>query len=280
MLQKALKRRNRLVKLKDIYIKFAPEKNLYRGIFFFNFKKFRKKKWRFHRSRFLYESNIIFRRFAPNITYIPKYTALLKEKNLRAVKIRIKESFQILTYRSRLELKRKVGGFFSIRRLRDLRRMFVFRHMSTHFNIFDSSYEVMLLRLGLADTIKDARDFISCGILNINGHNITKSKHLNHLDYVHFEGEALLVSHRVDSYFSRKQRKWVVIQDLIVAAGFPYTRYLVLQDHDKAFVGCLPFTFPVNYRNMNFIYFNILMKNQWHFFLDFFVAKKFLHYNR
>lgn len=280
MLQKDLKRRNKLVKLKDIYIKFAPEKNIYRGIFFFNFKKFRKRKWKYHRSWFLYENNIIFRRFAPNITYIPRYTYLFRVKNLRTIKIKINESFQILTYRSRLELRRKVGGFFSIRRLRDIRRMFVFRHMSTHFNVFDSSYEVMLLRLGLADTIKDARDFVICGILNINGHNITKTKHLNHLDFVKFETEALIVSHRVDSYFSRKVRKWVVIQDIIVGAGFPYTRFLVQDNHEKSFLGCLPFTFPVNYKNMSFIYFNILMKNQWHFFLDFFVAKKFFHYNR
>jgi len=274
----ALQRKHKKIKLKDIYIKYAVEKNMYRGLLFFNFKKFRRRKWKFHRSKFLYQPKFVFHRFAPNITYIPRYNHLIQSQG-RIEKIKINEFGQLLTYRSRLALRRKISGFFFVRRYKDLRRMFVFRHMTTHFNVFDSNYELMLVRLGIADTIKEARDFILCGVLKVNGRVQFKTKHFNNFDIVQFSRN-LLMPFRIQSYFSKKLGKWASIDEELLLTAFNYFCYLILENHEKSFTGILPFTFPVNYSTFTFIFFNILMKNQWHFVFDFHIVKKFFHYNR
>jgi hypothetical protein len=59
-----------------------------------------------------------------------------------------------------------------------------------------------------------------------------------------------------------------------------FLRVLIIDEEPNKFIGFLPFTSTFNFSTFSFIYFNILMKNQWHIFIDFYVAKKFLHYAR
>jgi hypothetical protein len=274
----ALQRKFKKIKLNDIYFKFAEEKNIYRGQFFFNFRKFRKKKWKYHRRNFLYNDNIIFRRYAPNLTYVPNYSSYIN-KTVKGDKLKMNTISLLLSYKSRLFLKRKIRGFFNVRSSCELRKIFVFRHITTHFNVFDSNFDIVLLRLGLADTIREAKEFIYLGVLRINGRMQRRIKHLNHLDLVEFTKNDI-VPFRITSFFSRRKKKWSVLSDFLVMSAFDYLSLLMSDFDIKNFLGFLPFTSTINLTNFSFIYFSYLMKNQWHFWLDFFVAKKFFHYNR
>jgi hypothetical protein len=41
-----------------------------------------------------------------------------------------------------------------------------------------------------------------------------------------------------------------------------------------------PMPFPVNYQNLSFYFMSFELKNQWHFYYNFFLMKKFLQYGR
>lgn len=268
------------IQLNDIFnYKTNPVKNMYRSGYFYNYAKFRRRKWKFQRSARNISDEIIFKRYAPNIMYIPNYTKLLKNKGRDTVKIN--ENKQLFTYRSKLRLKQRLLNFFLIRKAKLLKKFLICRHITTHFNNFDVNYEVLLLRLGIALSIEQARVFIKGGVLKINGHIMKQNHHLNHLDFVQFNSKAVIKIKRTHSTYSRDLRKYVyniIFYDIQVIYSLLIRKTYKLDI--KNFLGLLPFTSTFNFSNFSFIYFNYLIKNQWHFFINFYVSKKFIQYGR
>jgi hypothetical protein len=153
--------------------------------------------------------------------------------------------------------------------------------MNIHFNIFDTNFEILLIRLGIAKNVKQARMFVKAGVLNINGHIVTQTRHLNHLDIVKFSKNQVYFK-ICYSKFSFRIKKYRLIDNSGFFNVFNYIRVLFLRKSREKykFLGFLPFTSTFNFATFSFIYFNFLMKNQWHFFIDFHIAKKFLQYAR
>lgn len=267
------------LKLKDIFILKSPDKNIYRSYFVFNFQKFRTRKWKFLRSKRYYFKRFIFKRFCPNLTYIPKYTKLVTDINIRKKAIKIKKESQLLSYRSKLFLKKRIVGFFATRKVSRIKKLLLFRHMTTHFNSFDSNYETILLRLGICPTIEEARKFLKFGVLKINDHVVTQNRHLNKLDIVELS-KNLVVYTKSESFFNKFIKAYDCLKMEICSTLFGYILLMISEDEERSFFDILPFISTINFATFEFIYFNDLMKNQWHFYLDFFTAKKFFHYNR
>jgi hypothetical protein len=271
--------KTKVQKLKDVFIFTTnSEKNLFRSTFFFNYVKFRKKKWKYYRSKNQFDMNFIFTRYAPNITYVPKYTHLVTEP-IDVDNMKINKMIQLLSYRSKLFLIRRLLGFFLIRKTKLLKKFMVFKQMNIHFNVFDTNFEVLLTRLCIAKTIKEARIYIQKGILKINNHIVTQTRHLNHLDLVKFSTNCINFIF-TSSQFNFKIKKYELIKDCMNLKIIDFLRVLIIDEEPNKFIGFLPFTSTFNFSTFSFIYFNILMKNQWHIFIDFYVAKKFLHYAR
>jgi len=277
------------IKLNTLITKKTSEINLLRSDFFFNYSKFRKKKWRLQRDTNKY---VLFRRFAPNITYIPNYSHYINIKHItKDFPIKIDKSSQLLTYKSRVELRRRLSGFFLIRKKKDLKRFLTYRYMSLHFNVFDSNFEVFLLRLGLVNSIKQARLHIKDGILKVNRKIVNQTRHFLNLDIVEFS-KNLTNFNKIDFIYNDITKKYEMKKLKFSTSFFNYIFYLFYKEYDEEmeefsqdiadtlFLGILPFTSIFNFENYSFIYFNILMKNQWHFFWDFFIMKKFILYNR
>jgi hypothetical protein len=266
-------------KLSDVFgYKKTFEKNVFRSNFFFNFLKYRKKKWRYFRSPYQYDDSLIFKRFAPNITYVPKYTQLVTEV-IDIDNFRINKFAQLLSYKSKLWFKDRLLKFFLIRKTKLLKKFLVFRQINIHFNVFDTNFEILLIRLGIAKTIKQARVFVKAGVLNINGHIVTQTRHLNHLDIVKFSKNEIY-GNIYRSKFNFRLKKYQQRNSSGLFTVFNYIRLLSRMYQKYKFLGFLPFTSTFNFSNFSFIYFNFLMKNQWHFFIDFHIAKKFLQYAR
>lgn len=273
------------VKLKDLFNQYTKS-NVFRSNFTFNFIKFRKQKWKFQRTYKNQEDSNIYKRYAPNLTYIPNYTKFISLSEKKENKIHINKFIQYFSYKSRLILRKRLMTFFLIRKAKLLKKFLVYRHMTTHFNIFDSNYEVLLLRLGLANSIRQAREFIKKGVLKINNHVVNQTHHLNNYDIVELSSN-LIEFNVCYSKFSKFYHKYMLMKD---EYNFKLIDYIKLLLYDKnnirnknrayLFLGVLPFISTFNFRTFTFIYFNYLLKNQWHFYIDFFVAKKFIHYNR
>lgn len=268
------------IKLNDIVnFRSRLEKNIFRSHYFFNFKKLKFRKWKFQRSYKYHHYLFFLRRFSPNLTYVPNYNHLVHPNYLDIDNIKINKYTQLFSYKSKVDLKRRLLGFFLIRKTKLLKAFLVFRHITTHFNIFDTNYEVLLLRLGFVPSIKEARRFIKYGVLKINGHIITKTRHLNDLDYVEFSDNLIDIS-LIDSCYSHLIKKYNAYEDIIYIKIIDYIYFLCSEYRKKMFMGILPFISPMNYATFNFIYFNKLLKNQWHYYINFYVAKKFLQYAR
>nr|BDB10250.1 hypothetical protein [Actinophrys sol] len=267
------------IKLKDIFITESPDKNIYRSYFLFNFQKFRKRKWKFLRSKRYFSSSFIFKRFCPNLTYMPNYSEFITDSNIHKKDIKIKNDAHMLSYRSKLFLKKRILGFFAVRKFSRIKNLLIFRHMTTHFNTFDSNYETVLLRLGICNTIIQAREFVKCGVLKINNHIISQNRHLNSLDIVELS-QNLIFFFKYDSVFNKVKKAYDYYKMEICSTVFGYMSLLLKEDPHRMFFDVLPFISTINFSTFDFIYFNDLMKNQWHFYLDFFAAKKFFHYNR
>lgn len=267
------------IKLKDIFIFRSPDKNIFLSDFVFNFQKFRRRKWKYQRGRRNYFKKVVFTRFAPNLTYVSMYSSFINETLKNQQVIKIDTESQLLSYRSKLFLKKRLGGFFFVKKFKTLRKLFVYKHMITHFNVFDSNYEVLLLRLGFVKSIKEARNYISFGILRINDRIVNQTRHLNNNDLVSCSDNPMIFS-LYDSIFNRVFKKYEAYNTTILSKFFDYISLLVKEKEEKFLLGILPFISSINFSNFSFFYFNTLMKNQWHFFIDFFIAKKFLHYKR
>lgn len=286
------------IKLRDIFV--SSDKNIYRTNFFFNYGKYRHKKWKLARSYKNFEDTVIFKRYAPNISYIPKYSYIITANKIDGDNIKIDKFNQYLTYKSRLFLKKRLMGFYRIHKTKLLKKFLVFRHMSTHFNVFDTNYEILLIRFGLADGIKEARHLIKCGVLKINNFIVNQTRHLNHMDVVQFSSRQI-IKKKSYSVFSIPLKKFVTETIYMKLNLFNHFRLLLQerrmpmdikknpqknsQQNPKRnlryeLIGFLPFISVFNFSNFSFLYHNRLMKNQWHFFIDFYIAKKFIKYNR
>jgi ribosomal protein S4 len=280
------------IKLNTLFTKRTPEINLLRTNYFYNYAKFRKKKWYSQRGQEGTSDSIIFRRFAPNITYIPNYSHYINVKHLtKDTPVKIDKSSQLLSYRSRVELRRRLSGFFLIRKKKNLKKFLTFRYMNLHFNVFDSNFEVFLLRLGLVSTIKEARIHIKNGILKVNKKIVNQTRHFLHLDIIEFSKNLTKFS-KINYSYNFEKKGYIKEHIEFESSFFNYILYLIYQILDETtnkfeienfenmFLGVLPFTSLFNFVNFSCIYFSTLMKNQWHFFWDFFIMKKFILYNR
>jgi hypothetical protein len=276
--------KTKILKLNDIFLPRAVyDKNIFRSNFLFNYSKFRHKKWKFQRSKYTFSDPVIFRRFAPNLSYVPNYSQyIVKPIDVDNIKINLRNQF--LTYSAKLFLKKRLLGFFLFQKTKLLKKFMVFRHMNTHFNVFDTNLEVVLLRLGIANSIHQARLYIQQGILEINNHIVTQTRHLNHLDMVKLSRKPILFKIK-RSVYDKKVRNFVLEYSQYFLDICNYITLIVLKNlslikPDQLFFDFLPWTSTFNFSRFSFIYFNFLMKNQWHFFIDFFIAKKFLQYAR
>ena len=276
--------KTKILKLNDIFLPRATyDKNIFRSTFFFNYQKFRHKKWKFQRGFNNFTDKIIFRRFAPNLSYLPNYSRYVV-KPMDVDNIKINHRNQFLTYSAKLFLKRRLLGFFLFQKTKLLKKFLVFRHMNTHFNVFDTNFEVVLLRLGIANSIEQARIYIKNGMLSVNNHIVTQTRHLNHNDLVKLSRKPILFS-IIRSDYSKKERCYVLRRRQFYIDIINYLTFIVLRrlsnlKYKHIFFDLLPWTSTFDYSRFSFIYFNYLMKNQWHFFIDFFIAKKFLQYAR
>lgn len=281
MINSIIRKRKKLV-CNDIA--FPPsnyEKNVLRSIFFYNKTKFKHKKWKFLRSWKFRLYDVLFKRFSPSLKYMPRYTRLIS-KFFDIDNIKINKFRQYLTYKSRLTLVTRLRGLFRFRTVKKLKKNFTYKHITTHFNTFDTNFEMLLLRLGIVTNIKTARVYVKNGILKIN-HNIRyQTNHLMNFDRVGFSKRETIIL-KVFSIF------WYVTKKY---RAMSYDMYLKMIDHMDLlchevsefnrhhFLVALPFTSTFNFKNMKFVFFNFLLKNQWNYFFDFFTAKKFLQYAR
>lgn len=250
-------------------------------MYFFNKTKFKHKKWKFLRSWKNKVINVIMKRFSPLLKYMPRYSRLIT-KAVNADNIKINKIRQFLTYSSRLSLLKRFRTFFRIRTVTKTKKKFIYKHITTHFNHLDTNFEMLLLRLGIVDNMKTARVYINTGILKINKHIRFKTHHLINFDLIKFSKRVVLIYKNL-AVFLRKRRRY---------QNFFFDMYLKTIDHvellcnevrdfkKQHFFGKLPFTFTMNYKNMTFVYFNIVSKNQWNYYFDFFTIKKFLQYAR
>lgn len=279
----------------------STEYNLYRSNYFYNYSKYRKRKWSRQRNK---ESDfMIYRRYAHNITYIPNYSYYINTRHIfRNITVKINKFNQLLNFKSKFELGRRLAGYFHIRKKKDLKDFLVYKYINLHFNVFDSNYEVFLLRLGIIDSIKEARRCIKKGVIRINQFLVKQTRHFLNLDSVRFTKNCMDFYDATYRY-NYKKRKYDSFKKITSVPFFNYVQSFILDqlkydfdpEHDyrdnthieilekvekNKFLGILPFTSSLNYENYNFVYFNTLVKNQWHFFWDFFVMKKFIQYNR
>ena len=161
---------------------------------------------------------------------------------------------------------------------------FRFLKFTQNFNIFYTNFEVLLLRLGFTKSIRESRIYIKAGVLKVNNHIVRQNRHLMHCDIFKFSKVPVKIRIR-RSIFDKKIRKYVLKEKIHFLDLITYAQLLVVDRQSDIkkqhkFLGLLPGTSTFNYRKFSCYYFNILMKNQWHFFIDFFVAKKFLQYAR
>jgi hypothetical protein len=164
-----------------------------------------------------------------------------------------------------------------------LKKRFVFKHITTNFNNFDTNYEMLLLRLGIVNNMKLARNVIKQGVLLINGRNCFSTRHLINYDFISFSNKSINILDK-EAIFDRRRRKYRTIYSELCVKIIDYLELVCLEaefnTNTRIFLGLLPFTSPVDYCTMSFIYFNHLLKNQWNYFFDFYVAKKFVQYAR
>lgn len=298
--------RKKQLKLKTILPLKSYEHNIYRSNFFYNFHKYRKRKW--SKQRNAYSNIAIFERYAPNLTYLPEYSFYINIGSYipRTINVKINKFDQLLNYKSRCLLRSRLSGFFWLRKRKDLKKFLVYRHINLHFNVFDSNYEVFLLRLGILDSIKEIRFYLKQGILKVNNHIVTQTRHFMHLDIIKFS-KNFINFYNVNYFYDYKLKRYICNKVYQSLSFFNYIRFYIidyleyevdfddeedyefdhkytieiLEKHEKnKFLGILPFTSVCNFENFSFIYFSTLLKNQWHFFWDFFIMKKFLQYNR
>lgn len=148
-------RKFKTIKLKDL----VPRgKNLYRFNIFFNIKKYRRKKWEIQRGKTLnyrFYNPIVFKRIDANQKYL-----FFQRKNALNVSVNMLNIHKSLTYKLKLMFKRRLQIFFYSLREKFIKKFIVFRHYLHRFNSFDNNLTMLLLRMGIILTFKEARKFI------------------------------------------------------------------------------------------------------------------------
>jgi hypothetical protein len=182
-----------------------------------------------------------------------------------------------------LLLVKRLRGLLRYEKISTLKKRFVFKHITTNFNNFDTNFEMLLLRIGIVNNMKLARNIIKQGALLINGRDCFSTRHLINYDLVAFSNKNLKILDK-ETDFDYRRRKYTVFASNLRVKLIDYLELICLEAkfnfNSKLFLGVLPFTSPVDYCTMTFIYFNHLLKNQWNYFFDFYVAKKFVQYAR
>jgi len=279
---------SKIRKLKKIRIKdtISPpacrDKNILRSNYVFDKTKFRRRKWKFLRNWKYYIDSKTFKRYAPNLNYVPLYSRLINYK-IDIDNIKINKFMQFFSYKSRLLLVKRLRGLLRYEKMRILKKRFVFKHITTNFNNFDTNYEMLLLRIGIVNNMKLARNIIKQGALLINGRDCFSTRHLINYDFISFSDKSINLLDK-ETMFDYRRRKYRTIYSELCIKIIDYLELVCLEaefnTNTKIFLGILPFTSPVDYCTMSFIYFNHLLKNQWNYFFDFYVAKKFVQYAR
>jgi hypothetical protein len=279
---------SKIRKLKKVRVKdtVSPpacrDKNILRSNFVFDKTKFRRRKWKFLRSWKNYTDSRTFKRYAPNLNYVPLYSRLINYK-IDIDNIKINKFMQFFSYKSRLLLVKRLRGLLRYEKISILKKRFVFKHITTNFNNFDTNFEMLLLRIGIVNNMKLARTIIKQGALLINGRNCFSTRHLINYDLVSFSKKNLKILDK-ETNFDHRRRKYKNFTAHLRLKLIDYLELMCIEaklyTNSRLFLGVLPFTSPVNYCTMAFIYFNHLLKNQWNYFFDFYVAKKFVQYAR
>jgi len=275
-------RKTKKITLNDVAFSYSNyDKNIYRSTYFYNKAKFKHRKWKFLRSWKNRLISVLLKRFSPILKYMPRYSRLIVGE-IDIDNIKINKFRQYLTYKSKLTLLKRYRSFFRMRTTKKFKKKFIYKHMTTHFNQFDTNFEMLLLRLGIVNNMKTARVFINDGILKINKHIRYQTHHLINFDRIQFSKRVMYVRKKVTLflYAYRKYRvryyhmylKAIDHIDLLCQEASEYRIY--------HFLAALPFTFTINYQTMTFVYFNFILKNQWNYCFDFFTTKKFLQYGR
>ena len=277
---------SKIRKLKKVRIKdtvsppVCRDKNILRSNFVFDKTKFRRRKWKFLRSWKNYIDSKTFKRYAPNLNYVPMYSRLINYK-IDIDNIKINKFMQFFSYKSRVLLVKRFRGLLRYEKISILKKRFVFKHITTNFNNFDTNFEMLLLRIGVVNNMKLAKNIIKQGALIINGRDCFSTRHLVNYDLVAFSPRNLELIDKVPG-FNPITRKYISVLSNISIKLIDYLELMCVEANlnTRMFLGVLPFTSPVNYCTMTFIYFNHLLKNQWNYFFDFYVAKKFVQYAR
>jgi|688.fasta_scaffold05895_6 hypothetical protein len=185
------------LKLKDIHL--PGDKNLYRTSFFWNFLKFRKKKWGYQRANFFKSFENLLHRFDPTKIYIPIYDKYF-ELDFQNENFRIFKFTQFLKYSSLLVLKKKFLGFFYIKKTKTLRDRLVYRNMHSNLKIFDTFLDLMLIRIGGSNHMKQARQYVKTGVFKLNLNTVKAIKFMNNLDYVQFSKKPRKLEYKSNFY--------------------------------------------------------------------------------
>jgi len=187
---------------------------------------------------------------------------------------------------SKVHLKRRILYFLLLRKVSSLKKLIWNRILKINFHKFDSSYELLLLRLGFANSIRQARGYVKEGIFEINGRITTENKYLQNYDLVCASKNELEI-HLNDSFYSRKHGGYILKIRCLVCSLLNYFLLLTYENeeggiyaNEKSLEGVLPYTSTMNFCNLSFIFFSSVVHNQWNFYIDFFSIKKFLQYNR
>jgi hypothetical protein len=153
-----LKYRNfKTIKLKDL----VPRgKNLYRFNVFFNYQKYRRKKWIIQRSKIMnyrFYKTIIFKRFDLNQRYL-----FFQKNNLLNIELKpdVLKVRKFYTYKIKLKVKRRLEVFFYSLREKFIKKFIVFRRYLHRFDSFDNNLLMLLLRMGIIINPREARKFI------------------------------------------------------------------------------------------------------------------------
>jgi hypothetical protein len=145
------------IKIKDL----VPRgRNLYRFNIFFNFKKYRRKKWKIQRGKtmnYRFYRTIVFKRFDLNQKYSFYQKNNVLNVNLKPDMLRMRRFY---TYKLKLILKRRLQIFFYSLREKFIKKFIVFRRFIHRFNSFDNNLLMLLLRMGIIINFREARRFI------------------------------------------------------------------------------------------------------------------------
>lgn len=269
----------------------SKDKNLLNLNVFFNFAKFRHKKWNILRSIINKENDtFVFARFNLNNIYHQYVETNALNERVKPFLIGI-QTYE--TYKDMLVLKQRVLSFFGFIREKSLKKLLIHRNFSYRFDSFDHTILFLLLRLGFISNLKLAKKLISTFGIG-RGNQILQDPYrpLNFEDIIKPLWYCKFKIYFVLTYYDKKLKKYMAKRKRSIVNFFDYYRILsfnrwnqkkfqlVNYSKDLLVNKVLPMPFPVNYANMSFYFIPFQLKNQHTAFFNMFLIKKFLQYNR